>query len=514
MDEFAFKTRIDELRAQSDAKGLISFLKEQHPAYKEKSANAVTRMRAYVIYSFYLVGLPEEALLFIYEELESSKEPYLIAAAAIALRRSPQKYTEMAALLVTAIHNVKSSDTYISFHNYYQPWPLNNPTTAIGEVLTTLQWLGAYARSVLPKLHTLSLNSNHFLNAENLRALRETIQIIEQDQTIVKDCCSDIADLNSLSTVNAKKNRKNSLKQVLLEDHDGTRIPLGALLKGKLTLIAFFYTRCDNPLKCSLTITKLADLQKKLATAYWNKEVNLVAISYDSFYDLPYRMKKYGEARGMMLNEQARMCRALPDIGALSDYFDLSVNYTGEVVNRHAIELYLLDDKAQIIKRFNRRQIDNSRIMANLEKIVVKQQTKVGQWFSNLRYMTNSAASVVWPVMILLLPKCPFCFAAYFSVLGIASMQVMPYLKYIFPILLCAMAINIYALYKMGLRRNSFIPLYLCVLGSTLVIVFGYFSPMQFGLIAGLILLFLSATLNSLPNRVYLKLKTKFHLLS
>lgn len=508
MEELAFKQWVDELRSSPKLHTkLTALLKERHHVYYDKSANAVIRMRGYVLYSLYLIGLPDYALIFVYEELESSREAYLVAAAAKALRKSKKKSTEMAALLLKAFDNIKSSDNFISFDNYYQQWPLTNKTTATNEILTSMQWLGAYAKIGLPTFKQLVKTGGGTFHQSYVSAIEQTINSIENDHTLVEDCCGDTSYPSpKVNTFLAKKSQTAVLKEILLEDHNDRKVYLGELIKEKVNLIAFFYTRCDNPLKCSLTITKLADLQRKLATTSWGNKVNLLAISYDSFYDLPYRMKKYGEARGMMLNEQARMCRVLPDISSLSNYLDLGVNYTGEVVNRHTIELYLLDDKAQIVKRFSRRQIDNSRIMADLEDIIVKQQPKVAQWFSNLKYMANSAASVVWPVMVLLLPKCPFCFAAYFSVLGIASMQVMPYFKYIFPILLCAMAINIYALYKMSLRRNSFLPLYLCVLGSVLVMAFGYFNVVKLGLVAGLVLLFMSATLNSLPNRVYWKL--------
>ena len=35
-------------------------------------------------------------------------------------------------------------------------------------------------------------------------------------------------------------------------------------LPGHPTIVVFFYTRCDNPLKCTLTITKLGQMQRAL----------------------------------------------------------------------------------------------------------------------------------------------------------------------------------------------------------------------------------------------------------
>jgi protein SCO1/2 len=52
---------------------------------------------------------------------------------------------------------------------------------------------------------------------------------------------------------------------VELEDQDGARVKFGEFFTGKPSVVAFFYTRCDNPNKCSLTITKLGRLQRRLA---------------------------------------------------------------------------------------------------------------------------------------------------------------------------------------------------------------------------------------------------------
>lgn len=508
-----FKQLVDELRSLSNpGKKLALLLKEQHPVYKNKSANAVTRMRGYVLYSFFLKGLPDNALIFVYEELESSREAYLVAAAALALRKSEKKRSEMAAFLLKALHNIKFLDNYFSFDHYYQEWPLNNRTTAVTEILNTMKWLGGYAKTCLPTLKILAVNADNRLSQRAVIAIKETVRVIENDDVPIEDCCQDLPSLLGLNTdvLSNKRNKVNRFKEILLEDHDGNQVYLHDFTKGRPTLVAFFYTRCDNPLKCSLTITNLAAIQKKLMKEDWGNKVALSAISYDSFYDHPNKIKNYGESRGILFSEQMRMFRAIPNIDVLRDYFELGVNYTGEVVNRHVIELYLLNGDGRIMKRFQRNQMDNAGIINHLKSIVFPRKLIGSRWFFAMKDTSKSIGSVIVPIFIMFLPKCPFCFAAYLSMFGIAGMQLMPYVKFILPLLLVAMAINIYSLYKMGVRRNSFLPLYLCVLGSAMVVTFGYYSPMKFGLIFGLTLLFLSAILNSLPSRLYLKLKMIF----
>lgn len=298
-------------------------------------------------------------------------------------------------------------------------------------------------------------------------------------------------------------------REIVLENQDGRQAHLHDFTDGRPTLVAFFYTRCDNPLKCSLTITNLAAIQRQLMKESWGQSVALLAISYDSFYDLSYRIKNYGVSRGIVFNKNMQMFRAVPDINLVKDYFELGVNYTGEAVNRHVIELYILDKNGRIVKGFQRGEMDNTNIIGHLRSMALSADNAGARWLSTVKDGFKGVTSVLVPLFIMLLPKCPFCFAAYLSMFGIAGMQFMPYVKFIFPLLVVAMAINMFALYRMGVQRNSFFPLYLCVVGSAIVVTFGYFMPTKLALIIGLTLLFLSAVLNALPHHVYLKLKSR-----
>ena len=54
-----------------------------------------------------------------------------------------------------------------------------------------------------------------------------------------------------------------------LEDQDGARVTFGEFFAGKPSVVAFFYTRCDNPNKCSLTITKLGSSNGGSQSSAW-----------------------------------------------------------------------------------------------------------------------------------------------------------------------------------------------------------------------------------------------------
>jgi hypothetical protein len=54
------------------------------------------------------------------------------------------------------------------------------------------------------------------------------------------------------------------IASVMLQDQKGALITFKDFFQGQPSIVVFFYTRCDNPMKCSLTIAKLARVQKIL----------------------------------------------------------------------------------------------------------------------------------------------------------------------------------------------------------------------------------------------------------
>ena len=138
----------------------------------------------------------------------------------------------------------------------------------------------------------------------------------------------------------------------MVEDQDGVRLPLIDFLSRADTVVAFFYTRCQNPNKCSLTITKLADLQARMLER--GLAGQLAAISYDPGFDLPPRLAAYGRARGLHFGDSVRMFRAVEGQPRLAEFFGLRVGYTGTIVNQHGLELYLVDARVQIVRTWAR----------------------------------------------------------------------------------------------------------------------------------------------------------------
>ncbi|MGH3924611.1 MAG: SCO family protein, partial [Pseudonocardiaceae bacterium] len=145
---------------------------------------------------------------------------------------------------------------------------------------------------------------------------------------------------------------------VEMEDQDGRTLTFGDFFSGRPSIVAFFYTRCDNPNKCALTITKLARLQRALQEEVSQSLVQTAAITYDPDFDLPPRLRAYGENRGVVFGDNDRFLRTKAGLEALQEYFELGVNFGQALLNRHRIELFILDHEGRIAVTFARLQWD------------------------------------------------------------------------------------------------------------------------------------------------------------
>ena len=96
--------RVDHLRSLPGCgDDLVNLLPEQSPIYRGRPTGDAERLRGYVLASFEQTGLPESAMAFVIEELESGHTPYVIAAAAKAVRGAQTVPAHIVPLLIDAI---------------------------------------------------------------------------------------------------------------------------------------------------------------------------------------------------------------------------------------------------------------------------------------------------------------------------------------------------------------------------------------------------------------------------
>jgi protein SCO1 len=339
---------------------LVQLLPERLSLYDGRSANATVRMRGYILAAFEQTGLPDAALPYVLEELENGRDAYLVAGAARALRGLDSPTSRVVPFLFEAVENIRYVDDALTFESYKPRWPITSYTTALTEIFRTFAWLSAHANSALPYLEALCAERSDEFSQPVRAEIENAIELIRADGRVAHDCCSTVTANPSLMVHGLQKNHRKGryVGEIELEDQEGNTVTYGSFFSRKPSIVVFFYTRCDNPNKCSLTVTKLARLQRAIAAEELEGLLRTAAITYDPAYDLAPRLRAYGENRGIAFSDDNRMFRARTGFRELQEHFQLGVNFTGSTVNRHIIELFVLDSRGEIAIAFTRLQWD------------------------------------------------------------------------------------------------------------------------------------------------------------
>ncbi len=362
---------IDTLRHASQGSArLAALLPENQPIYHGRSAAEMNRIRGYLLGAFADTGLPDGALPYVIESLETGHDPYEVAGAAIGLRGLARPPATVVRSLLRAIDNLAGADATVSFERYKPVWPYTQPTTALTEVVRTIGHIGADAAPALPALALLAQQSSRF-SAPVRREMRRVLDRTDAGSVRPEpagepasghSCCADQASRD--------QGKNTAALAAMLEDQDGQPERFEEFFRGKPSVVAFFYTRCDNPYKCSRTITQLAALQRRVHERGLAGSVNLTALTYDPEFDLPHRLKRYGSDRGMQFDEHARFFRAAANFPAIRQRFDLGVNYGPSTVNRHQTEAYVLDEMGDAVAAFTRQDLDVGAVLAVVENLL------------------------------------------------------------------------------------------------------------------------------------------------
>ena len=368
LSESEFAALVDALVIDPDRHGqLTELLREDHPIYEQRGTASTVRMRGWILLALARVGVSDAALVFVLEELDTGIDAYLVAAAARALRSYPRPTTALAPFVMRALTNIRYRNDPVSFENYGEYATSSTSTSPVRELLATMAWLGSLARGVLPEIESLRTQRGG-LPKKLLVDVDRVVEAIRSEDHFHKAgndiCCTLPKELsNTFSWAFSSRKRSEPIESTIFEDHQGELISFKELFRGHPSIVAFFYTRCDNPLKCSLTVTKLARIQKLLDERGLAEQIHTAAISYDPTYDVPERLRGYGQNRGMRMDVCHRMLRTNNGFDALRSHFKLGVNFIESLVNRHRIEVYILDARGRIAASFERIHWDEQQVV-------------------------------------------------------------------------------------------------------------------------------------------------------
>jgi protein SCO1/2 len=328
---------------------LAAMLPEQSPVYAGLGANEVERRRARILSAFETAGLAPEAVPFVLEELETGRNPWTVAAAARALRGADEIPGEAPALLVAAIGRLRGADEVVSFEGAAQG---GAAVTACAELARTLAFLGPRAAWALPELTRLIDEDGEGFSPAVRAGLADAAEALARAGAPADACCCAEHEAGPAAPRGAAV-APAALEDLALEDQDGARLRFGEAFRGRPAALAFFYTRCMTPEKCSLTVTRLARLADRLAAE--GLDATVAGVSYDPAFDRPARLRTYGADRGMRFSPRCRLLRTVGPFEPLRDAFDLGVGFGPVTVNRHRLDLVVLDAGLGVAERFERR---------------------------------------------------------------------------------------------------------------------------------------------------------------
>lgn len=461
LSEPEFVALIDEIADDPSRRDeLTDLLREDHSLYQQRGTATTARMRGWILLALARVGVSDAALLFVLEELDTGTEPYLVAAAARALRSYPTPKSAFAGFVMRAISNVRYRDEPVALENYGRYATSAAATSAVRELLATLTWLGAEGQDVVEEVESLRAPVAG-LPKKMLPFVDQAIQAIragdQNHENGASQCCALPSSLGSIFFSRAGSRRDCApIEETLFQDHEGASVSFREFFRGHVSIVVFFYTRCDNPLKCSLTITKLARVQKLLEERCLAGQIRTAAITYDPGFDLPDRLHNYGQSRGLRLDAGNRMLRTTSGFTALSRHFKLGVNFVESLVNRHRVEAYVLDAEGRIASCFERIHWDEQQLVDRAIEVMNEKDDMPPPLPAAPPPPRRNAAPQVLGLLasiaIAFFPKCPMCWAGYLSMFGIATLEKIPYSPWLQPLFFAVMLVNLASVW---FRRHS-----------------------------------------------------------
>jgi protein SCO1/2 len=312
---------------------LLALLDERHAIYDGVDSLTVARMRAALLSSVGQHSLSAAARPFVLEELESAYDPRLTAVAAAILRKSPEPTHSLVRPLLDALSAVHSHDTSVEVGGA--------TTTATQEIIRSLRWLTEHGAYSLTELRSVA--------GERL------------EPSVANTLLADVAEGSAASRAESSDEPISRVSASIpppiaeldAEDHSGVMTTVGQLLGGRTTFIFFFFTRCGNAMKCPLTVTRLAQLQRRIADD--GLDLGTVAFTYDPEYDTAERLLFYARSWGAVPSPRHPFARIPHGFKIMREFLELGVGYGPGGVNRHQLEAFVVDKHRTLVGAARRR---------------------------------------------------------------------------------------------------------------------------------------------------------------
>ncbi|PRY11890.1 hypothetical protein CLV24_10915 [Pontibacter ummariensis] len=125
--------------------------------------------------------------------------------------------------------------------------------------------------------------------------------------------------------------------------------------------------------------------------------------------------------------------------------------------------------------------------------------------YPKFRKAPKITSSVFMACVIALFPKCPFCFAAYIGVLGIAGLEAVPYFKWIVYFSIFMQIVLFGLFFYRAHKSKNYLPIYFIIPGCLALLLGKFFINSVMLIAIGLLLLIVASILNVRLLPLYVK---------
>ena len=168
---------------------------------------------------------------------------------------------------------------------------------------------------------------------------------------------------------------------------DGRALTLHQLMDGRITVLAFIYTRCSDPKGCPLSTALLYDLQYVgERDPVIGNSLRLIAVSFDPEYDTPEVIGRYGgEVRPGGDQDAGLMfltTRSLAELRPILDAYDQPIGPKSEPDDpfgpfNHQLRVYLVDRQARIRNIYSLGFLDPRLVVTDIRTLLLEGREEV-----------------------------------------------------------------------------------------------------------------------------------------
>jgi cytochrome oxidase Cu insertion factor (SCO1/SenC/PrrC family) len=166
-------------------------------------------------------------------------------------------------------------------------------------------------------------------------------------------------------------------------DPQGQPDSLHELMRGRVTVLAFIYTRCSDPKGCPLSIGLLYDLKYvSESDPVIGENLRLIALSFDPEYDTPEVMAQYGTGAEARADDGAALLflttRSAAELEPILKAYDQPIGRKADAEDpfgpfTHQLRVFLIDRQQRIRNIYSLGFLDPRLVITDVRTLLLEE---------------------------------------------------------------------------------------------------------------------------------------------